>query len=81
LVNDINQNTSSMQASKTKLEKALARLERAVDDKVTSVDKLKKIDTELIAAHKRITELREKNKVASERLDSTINQIRKILGS
>jgi predicted nucleic acid-binding Zn-ribbon protein len=81
LVNDINQNTSSMQVSKTKLEKALARLERAVDDKVTSVDKLKKIDTELIAAHKRITELREKNKVASERLDSTINQIRKILGS
>jgi predicted nucleic acid-binding Zn-ribbon protein len=81
LVNDINQNTSSMQVSKTKLEKALARLERAVDDKVTSVDKLKKTDTELIAAHKGITELREKNKVASERLDSTINQIRKILGS
>jgi len=81
LVNDINQNISSVQASKIKLEEAFARLEKAVDDKVASVEKSKKIDAELIAAHKNITELREKNKLASERLDSTINQIRKILGS
>jgi uncharacterized phage infection (PIP) family protein YhgE len=81
LVNDINQNISSVQASKIKLEEAFARLEKAVDDKAASVEKSKKIDAELIAAHKNITELREKNKLASERLDSTINQIRKILGS
>jgi len=81
LVNDINQNISSVQAAKIKLEEAFARLEKAVDDKVASVEKSKKIDAELIAAHKNITELREKNKLASERLDSTINQIRKILGS
>ena len=81
MVNDINQNISSVQAAKIKLEEAFARLEKAVDDKVASVEKSKKIDAELIAAHKSITELREKNKLASERLDSTINQIRKILGS
>jgi hypothetical protein len=81
LVNDINQNISSVQAAKIKLEEAFARLEKAVDDKAASVEKSKKIDAELIAAHKNITELREKNKLASERLDSTINQIRKILGS
>ncbi len=81
MANDINQNTSSAQASKIKLEEAFARLERAVDDKVASVDKLKKTDAELIVAHGDIAELREKNKLASERLNTTINQIREILGS
>ena len=81
MVNDINQNTSSMQISKTKLEKAFARLERAIYDKTACVDKSEKTDAKLVVAHEEIAKLREKNKLASERLDSRIDQIRKILGS
>ena len=83
MANDIEQNTSPVQSYKIKLEKAFDRLEKAIDDKIAPVAKSQEVDVnvKLMAAHQDITELRKKNKLASDRLDSTIAHIRKILGN
>ena len=81
MANNSIQNNSSMQTAKAKLEKAFARLEIAIDDKVLSAEKTNELGAELVVLQKKIGELREKNKIASNRLDGTIHQIRKILGS
>ena len=70
-----------MQTAKAKLEKAFVRLEGAIGDKVLSDEKTNELGTELVVLQKKIRQLREKNKIASNRLDRTIHQIRKILGS
>jgi hypothetical protein len=56
-------------------------LEGAIGDKVLSAEKTNELGTELVVLQKKIGQLREKNKIASNRLDGTIHQIRKILGS
>ena len=62
-----------------RLEKALARLETAIEGKDIHTKNLKKVDTGLIAAREEIYKLRQKNKQVSIRLDSVINQIKKVL--
>ena len=81
MANNSTQNTSSMQIAKTKLEKAFVRLERAIDHKVLSAEKTSELGAELVVFQKEIGQLRKKNKIASSRLDATIDQIKKILGS
>ena len=80
MVNHTKQDTSSLQTSKIRLEKAFARLETAIEGKVIYTNKTKKVDTALIAAREEIYKLRQKNKQISVRLDRVINQIKKILG-
>ena len=81
MANNSTQNTSSMQTAKIKLEKAFVKLERAIDDKVLSAEKTNELGAEIVVLQKEIEQLREKNKIASNRLDATIHQIKKILGS
>ena len=76
MANDFEENSPSMQALKTKLEQAFTRLERAIDIKTASTHKPKDREAELIAAQQEIANLRQKNKLASDRLDNSIYQIR-----
>ena len=80
MVNHTKQDTSPLQTSKTRLEKAFARLESALERKVIYANKSNKADTALIVAREEIYKLRQQNKLVSSRLDSVINHIKKILG-
>jgi len=79
LENNNKQDTSSLQTSKIRLEKAFARLETAIEGKVIDANKSNKVDTALIAAREELYKLRQKNKLVSGRLDIVIKQIKKIL--
>ena len=80
MVNRTKQDTSSLQTSKTRLEKAFARLESALERKVIYANKSNKADTALTAARDEIYKLRQQNQLVSSRLDSVINHIKEILG-
>ena len=80
MANHTKQDTSPLQTSKTRLEKAFARLESALERKVIYVNKSNKADTALIAAREEIYKLRQQNQLVSSRLDGVINHIKKILG-
>ncbi|MEE2999717.1 MAG: DUF4164 family protein [Pseudomonadota bacterium] len=75
------QSTSSMQSAKTKLEKAFDRLEKVIRERIESPEKTGEFGAELITLQNEIDELRKKNRIASNRIDATIKQIQKILGS
>ena len=75
------QSSSEMRLVKDRLEKALDRLENAVNNKglMDEDDDVK--NEKLLTARREITELKKKNKIAASKLEVTIDQIKKILGS
>ena len=81
MVDDNKQTKPSLETSKKRFEKALERLESAIDDKVTDASEAIKEDAALIAAREEIYELHQQNKIVSSRLDKVINQIKRILGN
>ena len=81
MVKHTRQDTSAQKISETRLEKAFARLESALEHKVNNADKSNKADTALIAAREEINKPRQQNKLVSVRLDSVISEIKKLLGT
>ena len=79
--NDPRQSTSSVHPVKQKLDTALARLEKAIEGKVEPSKKMSDLHEELFVARKELQNLREKNSLASMRLDNVISQIKRILGN
>lgn len=69
-----------MRLVKVRLDKALDRLESAIKNKgLLSENEVK--NERLLTAKREITELKKKNKIAANKLEVTIDQIKKILGS
>ena len=81
LSNNVIQNGPGSHVVKTRLQKALDNLERVIENKIQSTKKVNEPNLDLLAVKREINELREKNKIASNRLDGTIDQIKKILGN
>lgn len=74
------QSSSGMRLVKVRLDKALDRLESAIKNKgLLSENEVK--NERLLTAKREITELKKKNKIAANKLEVTIDQIKKILGS
>jgi len=76
-----NDSRNSAPPAKQKLDTALARLEKAIDHKVESSKKKTELHEELFLARKEIQDLRERNNLASKRLNNVISQIKRILGN
>lgn len=70
-----------MQAAKSKLDKALKRLEKVIKKKAATPTGSQGMDLELVAAKAEITELKEKNQAASTRLEGAIGRMNDILES
>jgi len=81
LSNNAIQNGLGSHVVKTRLQKALDNLERVIENKIQSTKKVNEPNLDLLAVKREINELREKNIIASNRLDGTIDQIKKILGN
>lgn len=70
-----------MEKARANLEKAIERLEKTIGEKIVPAANSAEPNKELLTLRKEIKELRETNKIASNRLDKTIGQIKKILGN
>ena len=79
--NNVIQSGPKSHVVKNRLQKALDNLERVIENKIQSTKKVNEPNLDLLAVKREINELREKNKIASNRLDGTIDQIKKILGN
>ncbi len=65
----------------SKLDAALTRLEKAIDNKSILADGSDGLGKELIAAKAEISQLKEKNQVVSTRLNGAIGRMKEILQS
>jgi peptidoglycan hydrolase CwlO-like protein len=79
------QSISSIQVAKSKLDTALDRLDKVIEAKAKATKGSGggngKLDKELTAAKAEISELKEKNKIVSTRLDGAIDRMKEILES
>ena len=74
-----NDPSASMQQAKSRLETAMARLERAIESRAGQAEAGDGLTTELDAARAEIGRLRETNKVVSARLDAAIGRVKVLL--
>ena len=66
--------------AKLRLEIALTRLEKALEEKVALPAESQNLSVKLDSANREIAELKSKNLSVAERLHSTINKMKTILG-
>ncbi len=72
------------EAARNRIERALAQLEAAIDDKLAEGAKPAEADPEiaekLAAAHREIAGLKDRNRQVSDKLDKAIGRIKSMLG-
>ena len=71
---------SSPTLAKNRLEKALARLESALDEKERKLAVTQGLEDALAAADKQISVMRDKNSIIASRLDGAIDRMKSVLG-
>jgi len=84
LADDALPSSPSAEDARNRIERALARLEAAIDSKLAEGAKPAEADHEtaekLAAAHREIAALKDRNRQVSDKLDKAIGRMKSVLG-
>ena len=84
MADDASPSSPGAEDARNRIERALARLEAAIDDKLAEGAKPAGADPEtaekLAAAHREIAGLKDRNRQVSDKLDKAIGRMKSVLG-
>ena len=84
MADDAPRSSTRAEAARNRIERALARLEAAIEDKLaegaTPAEADPEIAEKLAAAHREIAGLKDRNRQVSDKLDGAIGRMKSVLG-